>query len=72
MSKYGNFNFIVKNLIWLYIKRSLKGNLAIDDRISIYCPQIQENIQSPPNIADIWERSDFDGFGMFFENEHTM
>ena len=52
-SKYGNFNFVVEYPIWVSIKRTLTGKLAVDGQNFIYCPQFIENIQKHPKIADI-------------------
>ena len=52
-SKYGNFNFVVEYPIWVSIKRTLTGKLAVDGQNFIYCPQFIENVQKPPKIADI-------------------
>ena len=52
-SKYGNFNFVVEYPIWVSIKITLMGKLAVDGQNFIYCPQFIENVQKPPKIADI-------------------
>ena len=64
-SKYGNFNFVVEYPIWVSIKRTLTGKMAVNGQIFTYCPQFQENVQKPQNIADIRKRSDFEGFCRF-------
>ena len=46
-SKYGNFNFVVEYQIWVSIKRTLMGKLAVDGQNLIYCVQFQENVQKP-------------------------
>ena len=38
-SKYGNFNFVVEYPIWVSIKRTLTGKLALDGQNFIYCVQ---------------------------------
>ena len=52
-SKYGNFNFVVEYPIWVSIRRTSEGELAVDGQNFIYCPQFIENVQEPPKIADI-------------------
>ena len=53
MYEYCNFNFVVECPIWVSIKRTLTGKLAVDGQNFIYCPQFIENVQKPPKIADI-------------------
>ena len=52
-SNNGNFYFIVDYPIWVSIKRTFTGKLAVDGQNFIYCPQFIENVQKPPKIADI-------------------
>ena len=40
-------------------QKTLADKLAVDGQNFIYCPQFQENVQKPPNIAD------FEGFWTF-------
>ena len=47
-SKYGNFNFVVEYPIWVSIKKTLTGKLAVDGQNSTYCVQFQEKVQKPP------------------------
>ena len=44
-SKYGNFNFVVEYPIWVSIKRTLTGKLAVGGQNFIYCVQFQENVE---------------------------
>ena len=44
-SKYDNFNFVVEYPLWVSIKRTLTGMLAVSGRKFIYCAQFGENIQ---------------------------
>ena len=53
MAKYGHFEYVVEYPIWVSIKRTLTGKLVVDGQNFIYCPQFQENVQKPPNMADI-------------------
>ena len=46
-SKYGNFNFVVEYPIWVSIKRTLTGKLAVGGQNFIYCVQLKENVQKP-------------------------
>ena len=41
-SKYGNFNFVVEYPIWVSIKRTLTGKLAVGGQNFIYCVQFQK------------------------------
>ena len=45
-SKYGNFNFVVEYPIWMSIKKTLTGKLAVDGQNFIYIVQLKENIES--------------------------
>ena len=51
-SKYGNFNFVVEYPIWVSIKRTLTGKLALAGQNLIYCIRLKENVQKPPKIAE--------------------
>ena len=52
MSKYGNFSFVVEYPIWVSIKRTLTGKLALDGQNYVNCPQFIENVQNPQKIGD--------------------
>ena len=43
--KYGNFNFFVEYPVWVSIKRTLTGKLAVDGQNLICCPQFIENVK---------------------------
>ena len=51
-SKYGNFNFVVEYPIWVSIKRTLTGKLALAGQNLIFMVRFQENVQKPPKIAE--------------------
>ena len=51
-SKYGNFNFVVEYPIWVSIKRTLTGKLALAGQNLIYCICLKENVQKPLKIAE--------------------
>ena len=53
MAKYCHFEYLVEYPIWVSIKRTLTGKLAVDGQNLIYCPQFIKNVQKPPKIADI-------------------
>ena len=44
-SKYGNFNFVVEYPIWVSIKRTLTGKLAVDGQNLIYGDRFEEKVQ---------------------------
>ena len=46
-SKYGNFDFVVEYPIWVSIKRTLTGKLAVGGQNFIYFLQLKENVQKP-------------------------
>ena len=46
-SKYGNFNFVVEYPIWVSIKRTLTGKLALAYQNWNYCIRFSENAQKP-------------------------
>ena len=50
-SKYDNFNFVVEWPIWVSIKRTLTGKLAVAGQNLIYCIRLKENVQKHPKIA---------------------
>ena len=39
--------------MWVFIKRTVTGKLAVDGQNFIYCPQFIENVQKPSKIAVI-------------------
>ena len=46
---------VVEYLIWVSIKRTLTGKLAVDGQNFIYCVQFEENVKKPPKKADSWK-----------------
>ena len=44
-SKYSNFNDVVEYPIWVSIKRTWTGKLAVDGQNIIYCPHSEGNNQ---------------------------
>ena len=42
--KKSKFNFVVEYPIWVSIKRTLTGKLAVGGRNFIYCAQFEENV----------------------------
>ena len=52
--------------IWVSIKRTLTGKLAVDGQNLIYCVRFEENVQKPQKKANSWKCSNiFQGFGQF-------
>ena len=70
-SKYGNFNFVVEQPIWVSIKRTLTGKLAVDGQDFIYCVQIQENVQKQSESERFQNSAISEVFGLFLETEHN-
>ena len=68
MSKYGNFNFVVEYPIWVSIKRTLTGKLAVGGQNFIYCVQLKENVQKPSKSERSQISAIFGGFWTFSIN----
>ena len=52
MAKYGHFEYLVEYPIWVSIKTTLTGKLAVDGQNLIYCDWFEENIKNlnPRNV----------------------
>ena len=57
--------------IWVYIKRTLTGKLAVDSQNFIYCVQIQENIQKQSESERFQNSAISKVVGLFLETEHN-
>ena len=67
-SKYGNINFVVEYPIWVSIKRTLTGKLAVGGQKFINCVQLKENVQKPSKSEHSQISAIFGGFWMFSIN----
>ena len=70
-SRYGNFNFVVEQPIWVSIKRTLTGKLAVDCQNFTYCVQFQEKVQKPLKQLNSENAMNLTFFGRFLESEHS-
>ena len=61
-SKYGNLNFVVEYPIWVSIKRTLTGKLAVDGQNFIYCAQSEEYVQKLSKSWRFQNSAIFEGF----------
>ena len=52
-NKKSKFNFVVEYPIWVSIKRTLTGKLALAGENLIYCICLKENAPKPLRIAEI-------------------
>ena len=52
MAKYGHFEYLVEYPIWVSIKRTWTGKLALAGQNLIYLICLKENVQKPPKIAE--------------------
>ena len=50
IAKYGHFGYVVEYPIWVSIKRSLAGKLALACQNWVYCIRLKENVQKRPKI----------------------
>ena len=51
--KKSKFNFVVEYPIWVSIKRTLTGKLAVDGQKINYFVRLEENVQKPSKIAKL-------------------
>ena len=56
------FNFVEEYLIWVSIKRTLTGKLAVDGQNLIYCAQFGENVQKLSKSGCFQKTAIFEGF----------
>ena len=47
--KKSKSNFVLEYPIWVSIKKTLTGKLAVDGQNFIYCVRFQENVKKPKN-----------------------
>ena len=70
-SKYGNLNFVVDYPIWVSIKKTLTGKLAIAGQNVIYCIHFEENVQKPSKTECFQNSAISEVFGRFLLNRSS-
>ena len=65
MAKNGHFDYLVEYPIWVSIKRTLTGKLALASQNLIYCIRFEENIQKPSKTECFQNSAIFGGFWTF-------
>ena len=64
--KKSKSDFVTEYPIWVSIKRTLTGKLALDGQNLISCFRFEENVQKPHKKADSWKCANLDGFWMIY------